>query len=561
LVCADQNVEIHPDMYSVDPSNKLILINENVDSLNLTWPGLKDKITINGEYTFNSPVEDLQIGTLYKIKKESDNVEFKLYFTQLPVIRITHEGQILDEPRISAQFKMVESNHTVLTSNIGIEYRGGWSQSLPKKSLRIEFWEDVKGITTRDVSLLGMRSDDDWNLQAMFNEPMRIRSKTNSALWLMIHKAYYLHSEPTAKNGFSMEYAEVFVNNRYRGVYAVSERVDRKQLQLKKPNGTQIRGELYQGKSWNANVTFGSGYSNYNNNSDIWGGQQYRYPEDIINWKNLYNFVRFVVTAPDDEFNEEYSTRFELGNAVDYYIFLNLLRATDNTGKNVFIAKYKENEPYFYVPWDLDGSFGTIWDGSKVNTVNDIMYNGMYKRMWNDGSENGFKEKVKQRWQELRYKIITQENLLAMFQKNFDYLYNNGVYEREKMAWTAFQLDEIEDQFDYMGNWIRRRLNFLDERFEYDPTWQPPVEESVTSVKKDDVKLYPNPVSDDLYIESGAYNDLNIRIYNSNGQLVLSSPIGKGENKLSVKGLKNGVYLVRIQNDQLNKVRKIIVQK
>ena len=47
-----------------------------------------------------------------------------------------------------------------------------------------------------------------------------------------------------------MKYAEVFINNNYRGVYCVTELIDRKQLQLKKfelNNGNfRIRGELYK---------------------------------------------------------------------------------------------------------------------------------------------------------------------------------------------------------------------------------------------------------------------------------------------------------------------------
>lgn len=46
-----------------------------------------------------------------------------------------------------------------------------------------------------------------------------------------------------------------------------------------------------------------------------------------------------MVNAPEAEYLAGYPDRFELAYAVDYFIFFNLLRATDNTGKNLFIAR------------------------------------------------------------------------------------------------------------------------------------------------------------------------------------------------------------------------------
>ena len=113
-----------------------------------------------------------------------------------------------------AHFRMIETNQAAVSSFIGIQYRGGWTQTLPKKSMEIEFWSDSTGAETQDVSLLGLRTDDDWNLQAMYNEPLRIRSKTNNDLWRRIHTIHYQQSEPEAMNGIRMEYACLLYTSR-----------------------------------------------------------------------------------------------------------------------------------------------------------------------------------------------------------------------------------------------------------------------------------------------------------------------------------------------------------
>src|SRR5690606_4420664 len=97
----------------------------------------------------------------------------------------------------------------------------------------IEFREDTNYEVTKDVSLLGMRSDDDWNLEAFAIEPLRLRSVVGFDLWRDIHQPYYAFLEPTAQSSVRHVYAELFVDGGYRGLYGVGERVDRKQLQVK----------------------------------------------------------------------------------------------------------------------------------------------------------------------------------------------------------------------------------------------------------------------------------------------------------------------------------------
>lgn len=207
------------------------------------------------------------------------------------------------------------------------------------------------------MSLLGLRSDDDWNLQAMYNEPLRLNNKTSFELWDKIDTLHYLNEEPDAINGVRMRYVEIFINDEYRGVYGLGEKVDRKQLKLKKHNGT-IRGQLYKGDTWGA-TTF-SPAPPFNNNSDTWGGFEYKHPDEEIDWTELHEFVSFVRFSSDADFYANYQSYFSIDNAISYLIFVNLARLTDNLGKNIYVAKYNNNYPYFYVPWDLDGSLGTI---------------------------------------------------------------------------------------------------------------------------------------------------------------------------------------------------------
>ncbi len=551
LAHANETITIKEYQYQIDHTRKLIVVNQDTEQINTQWPHSKTAVILDEQYAFTHAVPTVEIGFPYEVAN-SDETNYTLYFTQLPLVNIFTPHVIVDEPRVFAEFVMSESNGNITRSNIGIEYRGGWSQSLPKKSLRIEFWNDTNGQETKDVSLLGMRNDDDWNLQAFFNEPLRVRSKTSNELWKLMHKLYYQELEPDAVNGIQMEYVEVFINGEYRGVYALSERVDRKQLQLKKYD-YEIRGELYKAVDWGVPTL--TSLPDFGNSEPYWDGFEYQHPEEVTDWINLYGFVDFVVNEKNYYFFSVHPSIFETDNAVDYFIFLNLLRANDNRGKNIFIARYDQGEPYFYVPWDLDAVFGTMWRGDKENRTDDILSNGLYDRLIHDCSENGFYRRLTMRWNNLRKNEITHQNIMNLFRGNFNYLSENGIYDRETTAWGEYTMDETD--LEYISEWLTARLSFLDGEFN-----KPCIPHDNSGEEDEFIKVFPNPANDYFHVEINAgILPFRLKIFNQLGHTVFSEQLRSKSERLQLPNLQPGMYFVMVQNQNFTKTQKLIVRK
>ena len=549
---ADDTIQINPQQYDVDVNLKLVLTNLDVTWVNATWTNPKTHIFLNEPCTFSTAIHQVEAGKPYDVFIPSYNSVFTLYFTELPILSISTPYEIVDEPYVQAHFRMIETNQAAVSSFIGIQYRGGWTQTLPKKSMEIEFWSDSTGAETQDVSLLGLRTDDDWNLQAMYNEPLRIRSKTNNDLWLSMHRIQYQQSEPDAMNGIRMKYAELFLNHEYQGVYCVGEKIDRKQLRLKNHNGT-ISGELYKGAGWDGATTFHS-LPPYSNNSRVWGGFEYKHPDEETDWANLHGFVDFVINAPDHQFYEEYDDRFEIDNLVDYFIFLNLLRATDNTGKNIYIAKYNANEKYFYAPWDLDGTYGSVWDGSYDPTTNGILLNGFYSRLMYDCQAQGFRDKLKARWLELRSTHITYDSILSMFMSSHELLLHNGVYERESLRWPNFTYNSWD--IDYISDWLSDRLEYLDGRFTEECI---PLSDGGIIADKRFFTIFPNPTNDVISIITELSGPSQIAVYNYLGQLVLKELIAESTFTISLGHLEKGIFFIEAKSQDFMEVHKVIL--
>jgi len=553
---AGDTIQLPANQFFRDIEKQIILSNTDCDFINTTWPGFKTHLRMPGSdslFVFTNPVNLIEKGVGYEVMAENKRQTCSVYFTALPVVNIRTNYVIPDEPNVLAHFSIVETDHNYLESYVGIQYRGGWSQFYPKKSMEIEFWTDTTGTETVDYSLLGLTSDDDWNLNAMYNEPLRVRTMTNNELWRKINTLHYQSQEPDAINGVRMKYVELFLNGQYRGVYSLGEKVNRKQLKLKKFNGS-IRGELYKATEWGGAVTY-TAVTPFNNDTLFWDGFEYKHPEELTDWTNLYNFVDFVVNAPVDIFYLNYQNYVNKQSAVDYFIFLNLMRAEDNTGKNIFVAKYKANDPYFFVPWDLDGTFGIRWDGSVINITNDLLTNGLYSRLIHDCQNNGFYCTLKSKWQTLRAGPITHDSLMNMFLANNQQLIENGVYERETIAWPEFNYAAAG--LEYMSEWITNRLAYLDQKFNEACVYVSLPETSQSAA----IKLIPNPANDYFVVfsDKAIYNQ--VKIYDASNLLVAQIETAQRTEPIFIGQLKPGVYFVGLfDNGQLLGMSKLIKQ-
>jgi spore coat protein H len=157
----------------------------------------------------------------------------------------------------------------------------------------------------------------------------------------------------------------------------------------------------------------------------------------------------------------EIASRIDLENAVDYFILINLAYATDNTGKNIYTAKFKNKSPYFFIPWDMDGSFGNDKDGVRTDITNKILSNGLYDRLLKNV---GFKTELYNRWLELRINELSATNIKAMFNYNYSILNENGIYIREQLV-NGLSYNYTPSEMEFIETWIDERLAFLDAYF------------------------------------------------------------------------------------------------
>ena len=390
---------------------------------------------------------------------------------------------------------------------INIKWRGGStnSEGKHKRNYKIKLSEDV--------SLLGLRVDNNWILDAGQADLFRLRNRIATDLWNdFAEKPYYSHKEPGVLSGTKGRVVEVYLNNEYVGIYCLTEAIDRKQLKLKKFDKNTINGQLWKSEGYGCALMWD--VVPYDNHSETWDVFEVKYPDlndlQTTDYSTLYNAIDFVVNSSNEEFTDKVDEYFDMPVLIDYYIFLQTMNAYDNIGKNIYWATYNKNEDkkLTLAVWDLDATVGQKWTeknivGSSSPEYDMNIHMKLYARL-RELNVNKFNEKVSERYFQLRKNYLSTDSLINRYKYYYDLIKKSGAAQREENRWSKdTDIDGKELNFDselnYIIDWVTRHMTYLDHKMA--------------------------SISNDIKV---VLNHQTTYYYNLNGQRVIGKPSNKG---------------------------------
>ena len=380
---------------------------------------------------------------------------YNVYFTGMPVISIT-TGQEADAEGISKGEMWVYDQYHSAASYQSAEcswhLRGATTLNYEKSSYRLT-------LIGKKLSFLGMRKDDDWILHGLYDDDGLIHNKLSYAVWQEIAASNHVDYD----EGIHMEYVELFLDGSYLGVYGLSERMDKKALQLGKddilykcrdqenPGGDDFYSELTEDMS----PTF-----------------VLKYPKvfEMEDWEPLKQWTSMFCFGEIEDY-EEAKSILNMENAVDYNLFNLLTCGMDNIMKNIYFqADYQGDGSFQFIkiPWDLNMTWGNSWIDDYDCNFNRYQEKNLDSiGGWTPDMEELYKLNLEEigilladRWQELRENNITKENLCAKVDAELAYLYASGAYVRNQQKWPP-KGDYWQDEYIY--EYIDKRIDFLDE--------------------------------------------------------------------------------------------------
>lgn len=407
--------------------------------------------------------------------------------SDLPIVVLTSDEPILDDPRIvahmgiinnSSGFNQISDAPNDYDGLISIEIRGSSSQMFPKKSYALET-QDAEG-QNNNVSLLGMPEENDWILHGPYTDKTMMRNAVVFEL-----------GEKLNRYTPRRRYCELFINGDYRGVYMLMENIKRDE------NRVDIATLLPEDIEGNE-LTGGYILKIDKFTGDFSGGWQS--PYSTVAGDNLY--VQFhkpemdELNAPQIEYIEDHITAFEdalagpnfadpeLGympfidvySFIDLYLINELSKNIDGYRLSTYFYKQKDSNGGKIVMgpwWDYNLSLGNanyceaaITEGFEVNTDCGNTNPFWWERMLEDPT---YRDLTRCRWEEYRSDAWSNESIHS----TIDSLTNliGDASTRDHVRWprlgqwvwpNAFVGDTYEEELDFMRDWIDERLDWLD---------------------------------------------------------------------------------------------------
>lgn len=406
-----------------------------------------------------------------------------------------------------------DENGRTAEYKVRAKWRGSYAKLFDKKSFAIKLIDDDG--ESRDASLLGMREDNNWILDAMAVDKARMRNRVSFDLWNDFSTETYIkkdYDEEKSFNGTHGVFVELTLNGNYNGLYCLTEKIDRKQLKLKKMKKDIVHGVLYKAEGWTGTMFFD--YEEFDNSSPTWMDWESKYPEIEDEGTAYYNpladAIKFVLNSSKQEFASQVEEYFDLPVWLDYFLFIKVINAIDNDGKNTFTYIYDidKDKRLGIAPWDLDASWGRSYDGSEWLSQEVTFPHNLAVRLINEYPE--FLNIMAARYKDLRSTFFEANSLKKRFADYYDYLKGYGVLDRETQRWSG--VNDISLNFeveqDFIKEWIDSRLVVLDKYFAE-------IESGIYTIKLDEMSSSPvyfdvlgrrlngKPTQSGIYIHDG----------------------------------------------------------
>lgn len=379
---------------------------------------------------------------LYAVNADGEYKIYHVIFTTLPVLEMHGEILATDERGRDIYFgKMTfwapqEETHSIYVQESNLEWhdRGFSSMSFAKRSQKISLKEAIGN--NQQLSLAGLSEDDDYILNPMWFDDVKVREKLAMDLWNEIAE-----KENSTLKMTGGEYCELVINESYQGLRLLQNRLEKKYLNLDEED-ILLKG---------MNVNVGAGEC----------------PEDvyeIVYAKDHEEAYRLM----DDFFYETDFQQLDLENWIDIQLFLQLGNMIDNHYyKNIYYVLMREEkeEALHLIPWDTDMSFGVYWnDGFSYmpESVETISYRMEYSSLKKQYPQ--IPEKLAKRWRELREGVFSEANIINKIEEYESLILKSGALGRDYnvLGWNSWG---GEDNIDNLKSYIERRLEVLDENY------------------------------------------------------------------------------------------------
>jgi hypothetical protein len=410
-----------------------------------------------------------------------------LVFEQIPVLIIDTGGQeIGSDEKIDAHMAVVSDHDGSLEDldqggrtwdgPIGIELHGSSSAGYPKTGYRFETRNDLG--SDLDYPLLGLPSESDWVLHGPYSDKTLIRNALAYTLGAMV-------AQDTGAYQPRVAFCELILNEDYRGVYLLVERVKRSAVRVDLPAPAQTSAA--------GDITGGYLVRIDQNRNEGWTSAQgtlidYADPRDdeITAEQDAYikawfdGFEAMLLAEGWDDPDAGYPAWIVPETFVDHFIVNELAKNIDAYRLSAYLFKEPDADGgrlHAGPLWDFDRAWGNVnycdcqyTEGWIIDGLTDAGYSYQYPFWWLQLLEDpAFQDSLRCRWEELRRDRLSDEALLATIDDLAEQV--RAIEPRDDARWETIGTnispnwyvgESWDAELDYLRSWLLERSAWLE---------------------------------------------------------------------------------------------------
>lgn len=421
---------------------------------------------------FTSPI-------IYKIISGNEVVEYtvtiKRKALRIPSIYINTENEapINDKDRyVDATIRIEDpdklyTDGITFTSATGIKGRGNSTWGMPKKPYRLKL--------ENKASLLGLSNDKDWALLANYTDKTLLRNLTA----FEISRIVGMQWTPSSLS------VELYLNNEYQGVYALTEHVkvseERVNLDLVTPSsnsGDALTGDYFLELDFHADEenlfkTTIKELPIMFKDPEYPTNEQFKYVEDYFNTaeSSLYS-TNFT------DSQEGYRKYIDIESFINYYIIQELTKNVDgNMRGSCYLSLRRNGKIEQSLVWDFDIAFGNANHIVTEQGASSIGWDGWYIKTCSPWFDQLFKDPffvqmLKEKWNQVKPQLDQLPNYIREHADNLDDAQKRNFgpktgggagWDIREIMWPNFvDRGSYAAEVAYLVTFVEKRLEWLD---------------------------------------------------------------------------------------------------
>lgn len=194
---------------------------------------------------------------------------------------------------------------------------------------------------------------------------------------------------------------------------------------------------------------------------------EYVTDEDNAAWvaTSLNTLISAVMNSDGTDLDTTVAEYLDWQSAIDYLIFVALLRGGDMTDKNYLLATF-DGVKWFFSAYDLDSTYGLYWNGKAIEPATTGVlistYAASHKVM--ELIKTYKTAELKARYAKIREAIMSEDNVALEF-LNFVGLIPTAIYDEDVRKWPTIPSTAVSNPAQIL-NWYRMRVQVIDAEIE-----------------------------------------------------------------------------------------------